>query len=110
MTIVSLDDSSIYDNHKYLYNECFSKYKNYIILKEGKININNTLYYIKKSFKYPLTIEETNNIRTLIKINNNSEKIEIYYDKDVIGEIKLYKKEVKKKEKSFLQIFSKLFS
>ena len=111
LTIVSLDDSSIYDNHKYLYNEYFSKYKNYVVFKKGNISINNTFYYINKSFKYPLTKDETDSIRTLIKINNNIEQIEIYYDNDVIGRIDLYKKENKKKKKnSLLQNMFKLFS
>ena len=116
LTIVSLDDNSIYDNHINLYNEYFSKYNNYMIVDKGYFSINNNYYYTSKSFKYPLSKEETSNVSTLVKINSNSYgkrvgNIEIYFNNDVIGSVDIYRKSSIKKEKnSLLKKFISLFS
>ena len=107
LTIISLNDNSIYENHKNLYNEYFSKYENYIIVKKGDFSINNSIYYINKSFKYPLKKEEIDSIKTLLKISNNLSsnkkgKIEVYFNNNIIGSIDLYKKNTIKKEKKNL--------
>ncbi len=111
LTIVSLNDPSIYENHRTLYNEYFSKYSNYTIVEKGDFVFNNRLYYINSSFKYPLKKDETDRIKTLVKINNKVGEIEIYYDNDIIGNVELYEKsEIKKEKKNLLQKFISLFS
>ena len=107
LTIISLNDNSIYENHKNLYNEYFSKYENYTIVKKGDFSINNSIYYINKSFKYPLKKEEIDSIKTLLKISNNLSsnkkgEIEVYFNNNIIGSIDLYKKNKIKKEKKNL--------
>lgn len=116
LTIVSLDDDSIYENHINLYNKYFSKYKKYRIVDNGYFSINNSNYYIDKSFEYPLTLKETSRISTLLKINSNSYsmkvgKIEIYLDDNSIGSVDIYrKKDIKKEKKNLLKKFISLFS
>lgn len=111
LSIVSLDDSSIYDNHISLYNKYFKKYKNYKILDKDDFNVEN--YYIKKSFIYPLSLEEVDRVTTLVKIDSKKEigEVTIRIDNEIIGSIKLYKKDkIKKEKKSLFEKYLKLFS
>lgn len=116
LTIISLNDSSIYQNHKDLYNKYFSLYNNYKIVEKGDLYINGEEYYINKDFKYPLTIKEKNNISTLVKINSKSfdkksGKIEIRLDNSIIGNIEVYKKnKIKKENKSLFKKIINLFN
>lgn len=115
LTIISLDDPSIYENHKNLYNEYFSKYENYTIVEKGKFNINNINYRINSNFKYPLSKSELDNIKTLVKIDNNlysknSGSVEIYFNNEIIGRVDISKNISNKKEKkNLLQKFINLF-
>ena len=110
LTIVSLDDPSIYENHKNLYNSYFSKYKNYTIVEKGDITFNNKFYQIESTFKYPLKESETGNISTLVKLNKNDSKIDIYFNKSIIGSVPLdEKKTIKKKKENLLQKLLNLF-
>ena len=107
LTIISLDDPSIYENHKNLYNEYFSKYTNYTIIEKGDYFIDNNNYYVNKSFNYPLTKEETTMIKTLVKldyesINKKKGEINIYFNDKTIGSINIYGKDKIKKEKNNL--------
>ena len=115
LTIVSLDDPSIYENHKSLYSEYFTKYKNYTILEEGSFSINNTYYNIDRTFKYPLSINEIDSIKTLVKLKNdtysNNDKVEIYFNNEIIGSVNISKNKSNKKEKkNLLRKFINLFS
>ena len=100
LTIVSLDDNNSYKNHKELYEYIFNNYKNYKIIDKNKFTISKKIYngkvYIKKSFYYPLTKEEIDNVKTVIHIdkyvNNRIGKIDIYLNKSKIGSIYIYKK------------------
>lgn len=97
LMIVSLNDYSIYENHRNLYDEYFSKYKNYTIVKKGSFSINGIKYYTKKKFLYPLLEEEIEDVSTLLKINGKSKgksncKIEIRLKNEVIGTLNVYKK------------------
>ena len=115
LTIISLDDPSIYENHKNLYTEYFSKYENYTIVEKGKFNINNINYRINSNFKYPLSKSELDNIKTLVKIDNNSYSknsgsVEIYFNNEIIGRVDISKNINNKKEKkNLLQKFINLF-
>ena len=100
LTIVSLDDNNSYKNHKELYEYIFNKYKKYKIIDKNKFTISKKIYngkaYIKKSFYYPLTKEEVDNVKTVIRIdkyvNNRIGNIDIYLNKSKIGNIYIYKK------------------
>lgn len=101
ITIVSLDDSNSYVNHKKMYEYFFKKYKKYEIISKNKFRIDENFYnggmYIKKSFYYPLSNEEKDNIRTVVYINKNSTnnkigRIIIYLYKKEIGSVNIYRK------------------
>ncbi|MBQ6324096.1 MAG: D-alanyl-D-alanine carboxypeptidase [Bacilli bacterium] len=113
LTIVSLDDNDIYETHEYLYDKYFDKYKLYTIVDKDKFMIDKTLYpediYLKKSFKYLLTSEESDLVSTFIKLNEKSNnnvvgEIIISLDNKEIGRLDIYKY---KKKKDRLTIFQK---
>ena len=116
LTIVSLDDDSIYENHMNLYAEYFSKYKKYKIVEKGTFSIDNNNYYVNNSFEYVLNDKEKDSISTLLRIDGNSYskkvgKIEIYFDNNSIGSIDIYRsKNIKKEKKSLLKKLIDLFS
>ncbi len=115
VTVVTLNDSNPYENHKDIYENVYNKYKNYKIVDKNKFHIDPNFttrkLYLKDSFIYPLTEEEYTKIKTVIDIpNNKSGKIKIYLDNKEIGSIPIYEKETKKKkEKLFLKIKNYLF-
>ena len=110
LSIVSLDDSEIYDNHKRIYEKYFSKYNKYLIVDKNNFNIDKG--YIKKSFYYPLTKEETEYVTTLIEIYPKSRnkilgKVIIKLKNENIGYLNIYEKNKKKKDNNiFLKIKS----
>lgn len=118
VTIVSLDDSDFYNTHKNLYNDIYNNYKYYKIIDKHHLNMDNTFYkdniYVKKSFSYPLTNEEKDNIKiklklTKIKHYKNNEKvgvIDIYLNNNKIKQVAVFVH--KKKENK--NLFSKIFS
>lgn len=111
LTIVTLNDPNIYDTHKNLYEEYFSKYENYQIIDKNNFKFDKSLIekdlYIKESFEYPLLEEEKNKIKTKVVIDSKNSKhigrIDIYLDKQKIGSVQVYEKE--KKE---LSLFEKI--
>ena len=117
ITTVSLNDSNMYENHENLDNNIFNKFQNYNIVDKNTLKLNDAFYkdklYVKTSFSYPLTKEETNNLKTILKV----EKLKNYKDDDKVGVYEIYLKDnllkrinvyVKtKKKKSF---FERLFS
>lgn len=117
--IVSLNDPSIYENHKKLYERYFSLYDNYTIIDKNNFTLNDPSsgkkYYIKESFSYPLLKSEIKNISTLVRIIDSNKKkntgeIKIYLGENEIGKIKIYKKDKKKKDsKSIFQKVIDLF-
>ena len=110
LTIVSLNDSDIYENHSALYEKIFKEYKNYKIIDNKDIIIDG--YYAKNSFKYPLTKDELDDVFTLVKIDSigNTGEIDINLKKQRIGNVKLYKNEkIKKEKKSLFKQIADLF-
>lgn len=106
LTMVSLNDSNHYQNHINIYNYIYDKYKSYLILDKNNFNVNlfnEDKVYIKKSFRYPLTEDEKDNIKTVVKITKTSDyknnqkigNIEIYLNEEKIGNRGIY---VKKKK------------
>lgn len=101
LVIASRGNSYGYKTHINMYEDIFSKYKNCLILDKNRFNqktdLNGTLY-IKKSFKYPLTDEERNNIRKVLVYNQNKNG----YVADIIiylGDEEIYKEKVYLKER-----------
>jgi D-alanyl-D-alanine carboxypeptidase len=106
LTMVTLNDSNHYENHINIYNYIYDKYKSYLILDKNSFKVDlftKDKVYIKKSFRYPLTEKEKEEIKTVVKINKtsgykNNQKIgnvEIYLNEEKIGDVSIY---VKKKK------------
>ena len=107
LTIVSLDDSNLYEHHKYLYQEMFQKYKSYSIIDKNSFSISTPFLskdgYVKKSFRYPLLKEEVDDIRTILEIYPIPKKKEIgriliKLKNQEIGKIPVYEKSIKKRK------------
>ncbi len=66
IVVVTLNDGDDFNNHKKMYEELFSKYKKYQILKNGDISIVNLndkkSYYVNESFNYDLDDIDKDNI------------------------------------------------
>lgn len=89
LTVVTLHDSKEYETHKSLYNFAFKNYKNYKVLDKSKFNLKNKGIknaYIEKDFFYPMTKEESSNIKTNIKITKSNH----YKNEDKIGIVSVY--------------------
>jgi len=119
LTVVTLNDGNEYETHKQLYEYGFSNYQNYLILDSNKFKIDEAYYpdkvYIKESFSYPLTEEETEEIKVEVKLT----KLDNYKNGDQVGlvivkleeeEIYHQKVYVKVKEKEKKNIFSRIWS
>ena len=116
--IVTLDDPDIYDNHIYLYNKYFKKYKTYLIIDKNIFLQNSNLIkqqaYIKKSFYYPLSEEEKEITTTLVELykkpkNNILGKMSIKIDNNEVGSRTIYQNKNKKEDISIFQKFKKSF-
>lgn len=111
LVIASRGNTYGYKNHINMYEDIFSKYKNYVILNKDSFNEKTKLngkLYINNSFKYPLTKEETNKIKKVLIYNKNKKgyvgDIIVYLDNEQIHKEKVYLKE--KKTSFFEKIIS----
>lgn len=114
---VSIHDNDIYERHKKLFESNFNKYKLYKIIDKDNFFYNKKIFsndiYLKESFYYPLKESELDRVSTIVKVNNNNNKvsgnISIKLDNKEIGSVNIYKKKInKKKDKTFLEkIFNK---
>ena len=117
LTIVTLNDDSKYETHQKLYEQLFAEYENYKIVDKNSFDVKSKnedeILYLKKSFSYPLTKKEIYKIKTLVTFTDNSKNtagtIKIYLGDKKIGQLDIYKKSQKKKEK-FLRKFKNLFT
>ena len=110
---VSLKDANHYDSQKSMYEALFNKYKRYEIISKNRFRVDQVYYkdklYIKEDFYYPLTKNEVDNIKTVLKITklknykNNSQvgEIVVNLDDEIIKKIPVYVKK-KSKKKFFL--------
>lgn len=105
LTIVSLNDNDLYNNHKKLYNKFINNYNLYTIIDKNNFKISSNFskeqLYIKNSFRYPLTKDELEDVSTFVKLSNITKdniigNIIIKLKEEEIGNIKIYRK--KKKE------------
>lgn len=87
LTIVTLNDANEYQTHESLYEYCFNKYKNFLIVDKDNFDIDDNFYkgnlYIKKSFSYPLTKEEESLVNIVIKLD----KLDNYKNNDQVGSV-----------------------
>lgn len=114
LTVVTFKDSNDFSNHENLYNKYFTNYKNYTILKKGKIKTKYNNTYINNDLKITLTKLEYEKLET--NINYYKENVT-----NIIGEIvlklngkvyqveKIYLEEEKEEKLNFFQkLFRKL--
>ena len=113
ITVVTLYDNDEYNNHERLAEYAFDNYSNYDIVDKNDFNlvIDDNKYYVNKSFSYPLTDSEKDNVKVLASIDDsiNSGKvgnINISLNNKTLKKIPLYIKEEKKKENFFTKLFS----
>jgi len=85
LTAVTLNDGNEYISHEAMYDYGFENYKNYKILDKKKFKIDSAYYpnkiYIEEDFTYPLTEEEKENVKVLVKLT----KLDDVKDKDEVG-------------------------
>lgn len=113
LVVVTLNDGNDFKDHQDLFEYAFDNYKNYEILKKGNIEILEDNYYkdynfyIKKTFKYPLSEDEKDMISIKfsldkkLKITNNMKvgKVTVYLaDKKIHEEDVYIIKKIKKKK------------
>ena len=115
LTIVSLNDSNHYENHRSLYEKMFKKYQNYLLISMDSFNKSHPSYTLKKDIYYPLTNEEKENVDIKLVVNNNSnlDKIVVTLNgKDILEENIHKNKEEKdpKIEIGFFDIIKNFFS
>lgn len=112
LTIVSLNDGNSYINHQNLYENMFSKYHKYKIVDKDSFVVSKDFsdknVYLKKSFYYPLTDSEINDIRTVVHFfdSSSSDKVgvvDIYLNNQKIGNLSIYGQEKKKEQFSFFR-------
>ena len=113
ITVVTLYDNDEYNNHERLAEYAFDNYSNYDIVDKNDFDlvIDDNKYYVNKSFSYPLTESEKDNVKVLASIDDsiNSGKvgnINISLNNKSLKKIPLYIKEEKKKENFFTKLFS----
>lgn len=124
LTAVTLNDPDEYTSHKELYEYGFEKYKNYRIIEANSKWQDRNYYkdkvYVINSFTYPLTKEEKEKIKVVIKLlkdddyKNNDEVgvIEVLLDGEVIYSDKVYVEKEEEKNGFFGKIkefFGNLF-
>lgn len=120
LTAVALNDGNHYETHKTLYEYGFENYKKYKILDRKRFKIDDNYYkdkiFIKEDFYYPLSNDEIDKVKVLIKITkldsyNNNDRVgiaEVYLNKKLIYDEPVYVS-IKQKENIFDKI-KKLFN
>lgn len=124
LVAVTFNDGNDFLDHQNLFEEVFKNYKNYVIVENGDLEIDDDFYkilYTKKEFKYPLSKEEVNTVKVdyeLEKVRSIKEETKvgvarIYLGDEEIGSIDIYtnKKIDNKVEKiGFFQKIKRWFS
>ena len=120
LTVVTLSDSDTYNNHQSLYEDIFSRYQRYQIVDKNYFSIDQEFFdkevYLKKSFYYPLTEDEVDNIKTVVRLLNSigTDKVgvvEIYLNDQMIGKLPIFSKNGSENDNSnkFVKWFKSLF-
>ena len=95
LTMVSLNDSNHYENHKKMYEKMFSKYENCLLVSQDIFNKEHPNLYIKNDIYYPLTKEEKKDVDIKLVVNDNTlvNRIIITINGKSVLEENVYKKE-----------------
>ena len=120
LTVVTLSDSDTYDNHQSLYEDIFSRYQRYQVVDKNHFSIDQEFFdkevYLKKSFYYPLTEDEVDNIKTVVRLLNSTGTdkvgiVEIYLNDQMIGKLPIFSKSGSENDNSnkFVKWFKSLF-
>lgn len=121
LVLVSLNDDEMFSNHKRIYEEIFSKYKNYKIIRKEKLILDPNIFkgtiLIKDDFSYPLTKEETKMVTTLMKIDEKGKYkengkigyIKISLNDELLKRVPIYSDE-KKETRGFFQWLKNIFT
>ena len=91
LVAVTINDGNDFKDHVNLFEEAFSKYNNYLLIKKGEIVIPgedfyNKRFYIKNNVSYPLNIDE----KGIIKMKYELKKLRKYRNNSKVGVVKVY--------------------
>lgn len=91
LVAVTINDGNDFKDHVNLFEEAFSKYNNYTLVKKGEINIPGEdfykkRFYIRNNISYPLSDDE----KGIIKMKYELKKLRNYKNNSKVGVIKLY--------------------
>ncbi len=92
LVAVTINDGNDFKDHVDLFDEAFSKYKNFLLLNKGTLSIIGENYYsddklyIKNKITYPLILDE----ESLLKMKYELEKKRHYKNKSKVGSVKIY--------------------
>lgn len=92
LVTVTLNDGNDFNDHIDLFEQSFSNYVSYYILKKGIINVigedyyQNDHLYLEQDFRYPLLESEKNSIILKFELNKKSN----YQSDDKIGIVKVF--------------------
>lgn len=121
LTVVTLNDSNEYITHESLYEYCFDKYKNYIVVDKNNFQVDQNFFsdelYIKESFVYPLSDKEKEKVKIIIKLYKNVNyddktavgRVLVKLDSDIVFETNVYVKNTKNKKSGVLYKLKKFF-
>lgn len=92
LVVVTLNDGNDWKDHIDLFEYGFNNYKNYEIIKNGNIEVYDEIYYgeydlyVKDSFSYAMTEEESKHIMLKFEL----EKKRIIENNSIVGKVKIY--------------------
>ncbi len=103
LVIVGFGNDYGYELHRNIYEDMFSKYRNYLILDKSNFSTmyNEKQTHIKNSFYYPLTSEEREKIKIKIDLFKKPNKVfevgevYVYLDDDILHKEVIYIEKVK---------------
>ncbi len=92
LVVVTLNDGNDWNDHKELFEYGFNNYKNYTLIKKGKINIYDDNYYkyytlyVKNNYNYLFNKNVTNNVIFKYQLTKNRN----IKNDDVVGNLLIY--------------------
>lgn len=99
--VVSFNCGNDFNEHLNFINYCFNNFKMYVVLKKQIIKVNdNYVTYtpvVLENIEYPITKEELHRISCIIELYkkptsfNIVGKAKIYYDNEIVKEVKVYR-------------------
>ena len=89
LSAVTLNDPNEYVSHENMYEYVFKNYEKYLVIDKNNFRVDKTFYdediYVKRSFYYPLTIKEAEDISILAMLY----EMKNYKNDDVVGEVEV---------------------